>query len=44
MQENSNCKLKCGQPAMKGNRFADMCLECYLEHNEAIAMMHRSDK
>jgi len=34
------CKLKCGQSAMKGNRFADMCFHHYLEHNRACAMMN----
>jgi len=38
-----NCKLHCGRDALIPIRFANMCLECYLEHNEAIAMMHRSD-
>jgi len=39
-----NCKLYCGRDALIPIRFANMCLECYLEHNEAIAMMHRRDE
>jgi len=34
------CKLKCGNPAMFSARFADMCIEHYLEHNRAIEMLN----
>jgi len=38
---SKECKLKCGKPAQKGARFADMCFEHYLEHNRACEEMNK---
>ncbi len=37
---SKECKLKCGKEALESARFADMCFEHYLAHNQACEMMN----
>lgn len=34
--QQKKCKLLCGEPALEGWQFANMCRECYRVHQRAM--------
>lgn len=37
--QQDECKLLCGHPALRGWRYANMCEECYTQHQAAMKSM-----
>tara|TARA_R100001594_G_scaffold106710_1_gene141212 strand:- start:541 stop:708 length:168 start_codon:yes stop_codon:yes gene_type:complete len=34
--QQEKCKLLCGEPALQGWRYANMCKLCYADHQKAM--------
>ena len=37
--QQKKCKLNCGEPALQGWRYANMCRRCYDDHSKAMIML-----